>query len=900
MYPRQDRRSAGGRQRLLLCTRGGVREQYAALRDGSQDTLAAQQLHRFPHRDQRHLSVPGQLTDTGEGLVTADGHAFDTAPQIGNGPVEGGCGTARLVHHRVNYNMLCPFAHLKTVPTLPRGFARGTLHGRGGMLMATTTLDSELRNLEYGAAKEAGTTVDLCRETTFTEVHRRAEGDHPFDREIACLRSQVAHTLMPLRPGDFFAGRLDRMLVGIDPERGGLTEAAYFCRMERLDEIIGNPEAPSELRRQADSLRRYWADRQTSVRCRADFTEQLQQGLPSDDYYGAREIAYPMYGLGGPCLDYGKLVRLGIPGLREEVRGHRMSHTDRESRRFYDCLTAALDILVDAAVGYANQAAQLARAASSDDAVRQRAHRIERSLRTVVKAPPAAYHEAAQLVWLYSLVALPRNYGRMDMYLGGWLAHDLDTGVLSHDEALEMTAGLWRLMVARGDNFNNRVIIGGRGRPNEAAADRFALLALEAQQRVNDIIPQLSLRWYDGMNPAVWRKAMDTIGAGGTFPILYNDDVNVPAVAGAFGVPASEAEQYVMYGCGEYVLDHRSIGSPDAALNVLKALDITLRGGVDSFDGAARGLALPGLREASTFEDVQQAFVRQIEHQVSLLAEAQATIYRVSGEDAAFPFLSLLYDDCIARGKPLLAGGVRYRGGTLEAFGNNSAADALLAVKTAVFDRRLLTAHDLLESLDKDFVGRERERLMLERLPKYGNDDAEADAMSLWVNEVVCRAAMREGARVGLDSFLVVLVNNGDSVLFGKTTGATPDGRRRGEPVSNGNQPGAGRDTSGLTALLNSMAKLDPSLHAGATHNVKLSRATFTTQRVKTEAMLRGYFAAGGTQTMVTVTDRRELERAMEHPEQYANLIVRVGGYSERFVNLPRDIQLEVIRRTLH
>jgi pyruvate-formate lyase len=283
-----------------------------------------------------------------------------------------------------------------------------------------------------------------------------------------------------------------------------------------------------------------------------------------------------------------------------------------------------------------------------------------------------------------------------------------------------------------------------------------------------------------------------------------------------------------------------------------------------------------------------------------LLAEAQAINYRVTGEHAIFPLLSLLYDDCLQRGKPLLAGGVRYLGGTLESFGNNTAADSLFSIQQAVFEKRLFSAARLLEMLECNFEGYEAERRQLLALPKYGNDHPDADAMSLWVNHLVCDAALRQAARVGLDTFLVVLINNGDSVLFGKTTGATADGRRRGEPLSNGNQPGAGYDQNGVTALMNSMAKLDASRHAGATHNIKLARPLFQTRFAHLRALAKGYFAQGGTQLMVSVTDRRELEEALVHPERYSNLIVRVGGYSERFVQLPREIQQEVLRRTLY
>lgn len=743
--------------------------------------------------------------------------------------------------------------------------------------------------------------TSVAREMRFTDVYRRYENAHPYVREIMCLREQVPATLMPIEAGDWFAGRLDRSAVGIDQERGGLTDAAYFCQFEVLTKELREPDTSAPLRRDIQFLLDFWKDRATYVKCRKGFSERLHAGLPSDDYYSCHEISYPMYGLGGPCIDYHKLLRLGINGLRAEVR-RQMGLADKagqSEQEFYNCLLDAMDIFSQAAVSYAGQTEQMAQSAGSPESAR-RFRLIAESLRHIADQPPRTYHQAVQLFWLYALVALPRNYGRMDVYLGDFLAADLDNKIITPDEALDMTVSLWRLIIARSDNFNNRVIIGGAGRPNPDHADRFAMLALEAQGIVRGTIPQVSLRWHEGMDPAILDQAMETLGKGSTFPIFYNDDVNIPAVAKGFDVPDEEARQYMMYGCGEYVLDHQSIGSPDGALNVAKALDVTLRNGVDGFTRRRMGLALGDFRGFRTFEELRTAFLKQVQNQIELLAEVQAAIYRDTGRDAAFPFLSLLYDDCLARGKPLLAGGVKYCGGTLESFGNNTAADSLLAIKIAVYDKKLMTCEELLACLDADFKGFERQRRMLQALPKYGNDDGPADEMAVQLNREICRFCRDQAGRFGLDNFMIVLVNNGDSVLFGKTTAATADGRKAGEPLSNGNQPSAGSDHKGLTALLNSMAKLDPSVHAGATHNIKLSREMFRTRRPEIIALLKGYFARGGTQAMITVTDRGELEKAMAHPENYANLIVRVGGYSERFIDLPKDIQAEIIQRTLY
>ncbi len=144
---------------------------------------------------------------------------------------------------------------------------------------------------------------------------------------------------------------------------------------------------------------------------------------------------------------------------------------------------------------------------------------------------------------------------------------------------------LWQLIADRKTVFNGRVFIGGRGRPDEASADRFALLAMEATRTVIEIEPQLTLRFYEGMNPALMSKALDMLGDGRTFPMLFNDDVNIPAVQNAFGVPLEDAEQYLPYGCGEYCLDHLSFGSPNCSLNLLKALESVLHHGVDVLTG---------------------------------------------------------------------------------------------------------------------------------------------------------------------------------------------------------------------------------------------------------------------------------------------------------------------------
>ncbi|RPH90778.1 MAG: hypothetical protein EHM72_18745, partial [Calditrichaeota bacterium] len=177
----------------------------------------------------------------------------------------------------------------------------------------------------------------LERELRFTHLHRSLVQSHPVKREIACLAAQTEMIFAPIQATDLFAGRIHPMAVGIDPERGGLTEAAYFCQFDRLNSMAADETTPPQTRTNIHFLLDYWRREATVFKCRDAFTDDMKKGLPSDDYYSGREIAYPMYGLGGPCLDYTKLVNLGIPGLRKEVSQWKRINNNA-APYFYDSL----------------------------------------------------------------------------------------------------------------------------------------------------------------------------------------------------------------------------------------------------------------------------------------------------------------------------------------------------------------------------------------------------------------------------------------------------------------------------------------------------------------------------------------------------------------------------------
>lgn len=492
------------------------------------------------------------------------------------------------------------------------------------------------------------------------------------------------------------------------------------------------------------------------------------------------------------------------------------------------------------------------------------------------------------------------NYGRMDVYLGDLYAADLEAGRLDEEGAIEYLMSLYRHFVRLNKVHDTRVIIGGKGRRNEKNADQLAMVIMEVSRRMKEVVPQLTLRYYTGMDERIFDKALEVNAEGCTFPIIYSDDTNIPAVMKGYGVTEEEAEQYLPFGCGEYVLEGLSVGTPNNGVNLLKALELTLHHGMDMYHNCQMGTD-PGTLEAfDTFDKLWEAYCSEVDPAAEQLAFHKKFNYDVAGEQAGFLFISLLMNDCIARNQALLSGGVRYLNAASEIFGIISVADSFTAIKKLVYDEKRFTLLQLVSMLDCNFEGFEKERKMLQDAPKYGNDIAEADEMAVKVFHHIAEVTAKAGEKAGLNKYRIVSVNNSMSAEWGTYCMASACGRKNGAPLSNGNGPSIGADKNGITALLNSMSRFDPSLHAGVINNVRFSKEMFASNYDKIKMVLRTFYKNQGVQTNIGAVGKEDLQNAMIHPENYQNLIVRIGGFSARFVELNPIVQNEILLRTTY
>ncbi|MDD4689675.1 MAG: pyruvate formate lyase family protein [Eubacteriales bacterium] len=724
----------------------------------------------------------------------------------------------------------------------------------------------------------------------FIDTYRENTGKSIAEREAACLSVQFPSSLSPIISDDLLAGRSYSLAVGFSMQENGM---GYFLNEEAYQQLL--PNLSEEIKLELDSYMEFWRTETSLAQLKKNTPQHILDMIPNDNFQGEPGVAFWLCRMSGTNFDFDKLVQHGINGLIELLQNKLSETEDKEACDLYSSMQKALQVLQNAILHYSAKA----HAYYEKDGNPQHKELAD-VLAHIAVNKPQTFHQAVQLTYIYALVSGTYNYGRMDDYLGDFLADDLKNGVTTHEKARDILASLWRLINARKTFWDGRVIVGGRGRRNEESADIFASLAIEVAMLVRDVLPQLTLRFYEGQNPQLMQQALQAIGSGCIYPMLYNDDVNIPSIEKAFDVPYKEAVDYVPFGCGEYILNHRSVGTPSGVINLLKALEVTIFNGVDPMSGKKMGLALGSLSDFDTFEDLFYAYCKQVESFVEVLAEQEALEYKIAADQASYLLASILYDDCIERGKAIFGGGVRYLGGTLESYGNTNTADSLTAIKALVYDEQKIEKEALLKLLKDDFKNGDDMRKMLKSAPKYGNDDDVADEMLQQVHNHTCLSAKAQNQRVGLHSYLVVVINNAANTVLGNFTIASADGRKAYEPMANANNPSGGSDVNGATAFLNSLVKPNTQIHAGAVQNMKFSKEMFGKHLEKTNSLLKTYFKKGGAQAMITVLGREDLENALKEPEKYKNLIVRLGGFSARFVELDPKIQQEVLSRTMY
>ena len=742
---------------------------------------------------------------------------------------------------------------------------------------------------------------------TFTELYKQCKDDHPAIREAKCLDAQFPQIMLGIMPNDLFCGREDIFPLGMNAQYIN-SEWGFAMNFEWFDEKIADPAVSARDRERLTVLKEYWKDHTSTKKFLAEMDPQdkvyMVTGGVSDgtvlDLANIPHAATALQRVAGIFLDYYKLLDYGLPGLIQLIDEKQAQHPENDPN-FYEGMRMSLRTIIKTLGWYAEEAAKLQRKVT-DGQRKENLKEMERICRKLQTEKPETFREAIQLVIIYNMIDGAREWGRMDDYLAMYYENDRKRGILTEEEAIRLLTSFWQLMIVKEQVTDDRVIIGGLGRKHPKEADELALIIMEVSRRVRDIVPQLTLRMYDGMDQRLYDKALDVIGEGCTYPMLYKDENIIPGVMKVFGIDYEAALNWMPLGCGEFTIDHGIIVSPNSVLNMANVLWGTMNGGYDATGMYRLTPNTTSLTDYETFDELWNVYCENVAYLTDVSARNHSRGYEIIAQDMALNLHNILYDGCMDAGKGVISGGCVKCGGSDEIYGIVTSSDSLYAIKKCVYDDKKISREKLLEALKADFVGYEEERAMLLNVDKFGNDLEEVDQMMVDVHEMVCYKMLAiSGKYYGLDCFGMVNINNRDNTTYGRNTGATPDGRLAGTSLSNANNPTSGMDKNGVTAFINSLLKARGDIHFGTVQNMKFSKETFNDMRKEIiYPLLDSYFSRGGTQAMINVVGREDLENARKEPEKYSNLIVRVGGFSARYVELADDVQVDILNRTLN
>ncbi len=535
---------------------------------------------------------------------------------------------------------------------------------------------------------------------------------------------------------------------------------------------------------------------------------------------------------------------------------------------------------------------------------------------------PRTFWEALQYYWFVHLGVTIElnpwdafNPGRLDQHLAPFYEHELAQGSLTREQARELLHCFWikfnnqpappkvGITAAESGTYTDfaQINTGGIKEDGSDAVNELTYLLLDVIEEMRLLQPSSSLQLSKKNPDRFLRRAVKIIGTGFGQPSLFNADVVVQEMIRQ-GKSLADARNGGTSGCVETGAFGKENYNLTGYFNLPKVLEITLNNGRDPQTGICIGLETGEPTAFRSFAELFSAFQKQLRYFIDIKVRGNNVIERLYARYMPAPFLSLLIDDCIAKGKDYHDGGARYNTSYIQGVGLGTITDAFSAIKYHVYDQENVTMDELLEATSADFAGQQRLRMMLlNRSPRYGNDDDRADDIMVRVFEAYYNAVdNRPNTKGGV--YRINLLPTTVHVYFGSVVGATTDGRHAGTPLSEGISPVQGADRHGPTAVIKSAAKMDHTRTGGTLLNQKLTPQLLQDEDGidKLAQLVRTYFKLDGHHIQFNVVDADTLRAAQENPEQYRDLIVRVAGYSDYFCDLTEALQEEIIARTEH
>ncbi len=769
---------------------------------------------------------------------------------------------------------------------------------------------------------ESERSVDIERAVIITEAYQKHEDKPPILRKALALKAILSQMSIAVREDELIVGNHARQRRGTPL----FPEYAVGWILRSMDTFQTRPGDRFRITEaQKKTLRKilpYWQGKCLRDQINGALPEFLKKGL-SFGIFGNEN--YIMSGPGHLVPDHERILSQGLSRIRKDCDA-RLDALDLSDPGYIERanLFQACGIVCDAVIGWAGRYAEEAERQAqhaSDPQRRKELLRIAANCRRVPAEPARDFWEALQTVYFIQIAiqlesnGLSISLGRPDQYLWPYYREGLDSGDLGKDALIELIQAFYLKLnetdkiysneatrFLQGPGHGQTFTLGGVTRNGQDGINPLSHLFLEVDRDIRLVQPDIAVRVHQTASQAFLQEAAVNIREGLTKPKFMNDEVVIQSMLD-IGIPLEDARDWGSLGCSEPVVCGKTDSWGNAGqINLAKCLELALNDGKCMLSGKQMGPKTGEPEGFSTFDAVLDAFGTQVRHFVRYLVLYDNIIDRFHGAVCPAPLLSVTVRGCLDKGVAFNRGGAMYNTSSPVGVGPITVGDSLAVIKKLVFDKKALTLEILHDALLNNFEGREDIRSMLiNRAPKFGNDDDYVDMLCNTISGIFCGEVRkyqnpRNGPFIGALYYLTA------NIPFGRRTAATPDGRKAGEPLNDGGiSPVHGRDKIGATAVAKSVGKLDQQrIPHGTILNQRFHPSILAGEdklRLFTQ-YIRTFMDLGGWHTQMNVVSSDTLKAAQQDPDEYADLLIRVAGYSAYFTQLEKEVQDDIIDRS--
>ncbi|MHA1298590.1 MAG: glycyl radical protein [Candidatus Helarchaeota archaeon] len=744
---------------------------------------------------------------------------------------------------------------------------------------------------------------EICieRARLLTESYRKTEGEHPYIRFSKAFKNILENMTIFIQDDELIVGNRTSK-----PKGGPLYPEIRVDWIESdIDTISTRKTQPQfisepDIRELKEEIIPYWKDK--TIRSKwiksMSHDERLMKELTNVVFVSEVQM---INGIGHLVLNHEKIIKRGLKNIIEEIKERKdyfKSQNDLEKVSFLDAAIISAEAAILFAKRYSKLALNLA-AKEHDEIRKAELEKIAEICNRVPENPASSFYEALQSLWFNQLLVqieqggVAISVGRMDKILYPYYKKDLENGKITPEQAQELIECFFikmteinnvlltmGLIAGEGPPTAQNLIIGGIDEDGKDITSDLSYIILEAFGNIHTYQPNFSVR-ISKKTPLDFLKRVAQHIIQGKMMALFGDEVIIEAMRKK-GFSEQDARDYGIAGCVEPNAPGMTFGSTNSnQFNAPLCLDI----------------ALKKLEDASSFEDILNAYKKEMEYYTKVMIDTMYHLDKTFAENIPSPYISINIDNCIENGKDVTQGGAKYNFTGPQLIGLASVADSLATIKKFVFDEPTFTLDEIKKILKKNFrKNKDIQQMFINKAPKFGNDDDYVDTIAREIAKIYADEVSRhENYRGG--HFNPGLYSTTFYLAFGSFLEATADGRRKGNPIANGVGASNNMDINGPTALIKSAAKIDQTeLMNGTVLNMRFHPQAIEDKHLVD--LVRTYFDLGGSQIQFNVVSPEILRDAQEHPEDYKGLLVRIAGYSVLFTQLSKAAQNEIISRT--